>query len=142
MRHIIRRLATAIVGSGLLLSAATMPAAAATTAFAGHWQGTDTGDGSTVDAYITTGPGVNVLYTDDVATRACAEADSSQFSAVATGRIEGADLYATMRAAKCGNRYVGFTGFGLHLLLVDGGNADPSDDMLIDDFGEILYRVS
>jgi len=137
-----RRLATLSTAVVLLLLASTPIALAAPSgAFSGHWEGIDPGDGSNLAVSITGETNVRMVYTDDDATTACADASSSAFTALLIGTVDGSDLQSTFRVAKCGNENLHFTGFGLAWSLDDQGNTNPSDDVLTNEFGEEFTRA-
>ena len=125
----------------LLLLTAPIALAVPSGAFSGHWEATDPGDGSNLDAYISGETNVRIIYTDDNATTACADAAVASFTALLIGTVDGNDLQSGFRVAKCGNENLHFTGFGLFWTLDDQGNGDPSDDVLTNEFGEEFTRA-
>jgi hypothetical protein len=142
MRQRNRRLTWGPIAPALLLSLAMAgTVAASNTPFAGLWQGTDPGDGSRLEAQISGAVGVQIVYTDDDATTACAESATPEFASVLTGRVEGTELFSTMRVAKCGNVNIMLLGLEITWTLLDQGNADPSDDVLVNSFGEEFVRA-
>ena len=137
-----RRLATVSISVVLLLLAsAPIALAVPSSAFSGHWEGTDPGDGSNLAVSISGETNVRLVYTDDDATTACADASSRAFVALLIGTVNGSDLQSTFRVAKCGNENLHFTGFGLSWSLDDQGNTNPSDDVLSNEFGEEFTRA-
>jgi hypothetical protein len=125
---------------GLLLTASAVQAARPTNGFNGHWAGPDPGDGSNLDVYIVGGDQVQMLYTDDEATSACAGRADQAWTAFLTGTVEGNDLNSTIRWAKCGRTPSG-AGFNITWTLNDRGDGDASNDSLTNHFGEIYARV-
>jgi len=137
-----RRIATLSISVVLLLLlTASIALAAPSSAFSGHWEAIDPGDGSNLDAYISGEANVRIVYTDDDATTACADASVAAFTALLTGTVDGDQLQGTFRVAKCGNQNLHFTGFGLFWSLDNQGNSDPSDDVLTNEFGEEFTRA-
>ncbi|MEP6638943.1 MAG: hypothetical protein ABJC39_06285 [Chloroflexota bacterium] len=124
------------------MTAPAVQAGPPTSAFSGHWQAIDPIDGSNLDAYISGGTNAQIVYTDDSGVETCAGSSSKVFTSFLTGAIDGDQLNSTMRVAKCGNVNLHFSGFTITWTLDDHGNADPSDDTLTNDFGEIYSRVS
>ena len=137
-----RRLATLSISVVLLLLAsAPIALAVPSSAFSGNWAGPDPGDGSNLAVSISGETNVRMIYTDDDATTACADASSSAFTALLIGTVDGSDLQSTFRVAKCGNENLHFTGFALSWSLDDQGNTNPFDDVLSNDFGEEFNRA-
>lgn len=138
-----------IVGSlgvlPIILLVLVTPALAArpSTAFTGAWEGIDPGDGSNVAVYIAGESTTQVLYTDDNATQACDGAASPRFVSILVGKVQGSEMYTVMQAAKCGTEpRPFFHGLEIAWGIDDGGNADPSDDVLYNNFGEEYTRSS
>ena len=129
-----------VAALGLLVMAPAVQAAQSSP-FSGHWQGTDPGDRSTLDAFISGGNKVQITYTDDVATQACEGAADQSFTAFLTGTIDGNVLNSTMKWAKCGSAPLNFNGFGISWTLNNHGNSNPADDVLTNSFGETYRRV-
>jgi hypothetical protein len=125
---------------GALVTAPAVSAAPAATAFSGHWQAEDPADGSQLDLFVGLGDRPKVTFLDDEATLACAGLDDQSWESFNTAVIDGSVMVTTMRWAKCGNVPVG-GGFAIEWELDDQGNADPSDDVLTNDFDEEYVRV-
>ena len=129
----------------LLAAAPAVQAAAPTSAFTGHWEAEDPLDGSDLDVFFFGGNGaqMQILYTDAGAPFTCGDPSNQFFTSFLTGRIDGNDLSSTMRWARCGTVHLGdFAGFELTWTLDDQGDADPSNDIVTNDFGEIFTRAS
>jgi len=124
-----------VAALGLLVLAPVVQAAPPSSPFTGHWQGEDPGDGSTLDAYISGGDHVQIVYTDDEATVACEGASDQSFTSFATGTVDGDTLYSTMRWAKCGAAPLNFNGFQIAWTI------NATGDVLTNEFGETYYRV-
>ena len=129
-----------VAALGLLVMAPAVQAAPSNP-FNGHWQGTDPGDKSTLDAFISGGSKVQITYTDDVATSACEGAADQSFTSFLTGTIDGNVVNSTMKWAKCGSAPLNFNGFQISWTLNDHGNANTADDVLTNSFGETFRRV-
>jgi hypothetical protein len=127
----------------LLLTISAALADTAAPQFAGRWVGPDPGDGSNLAVTISPGSrSVAMMYTDDNATNACADATSPSFSAVLTGRIDGSELISVFRSARCGSQPLDFRGFVVVWSLDDNGTADLADDILTNQFGEAYTRAN
>ena len=135
-------LVTVVALLGLLLAVPAVQAAPASSPFSGHWEGTDPIDGSNLDAVISGGNRPQILYTDDQATQACEGSSDQSFMSFLTATIDGDDLNSTMRWANCGTVHLFFTGFTIGWTLDDQGDADPSNDVLTNSFGETYSRAS
>lgn len=123
-----------------LLTTAPAVLAAPPSAFTGHWEAIDPAGGSNLDAYILVGG--NIFLTDDRAETACAGLSNQAFTSFLTSTIfDGNEMDSTMRWARCGtvNRFFG--GFQIAWFLNDLNDADPSNDILTNEFGEIYSRV-
>lgn len=136
-----------IIGSlGVLpiLLLALAPAALAarpSTGFTGSWEATDPGDGSNLGAIIAGAETTQILFTDDNATTACADASTPVFTSLLIGKVDGSEMHTTMEIAKCGTQPLPFLhGLEISWYLDDGGNADPADDVLTNSFGEEYTR--
>ena len=129
---------------GLLVAAPGVQASPPTTAFTGHWEAGDPLDDSNLDVYFFGGSRAHVqmLYTDDGAPFTCGDPSNQFFTSIMTGTIDGSDLNSTMRWAHCGTVNLHFNGFEIAWTLDDKGDADPSNDVLTNSFGEIFSRVS
>jgi hypothetical protein len=126
----------------LFLLAPVALAAPPPSPFAGHWEGTDPGDGSNLDVYISGGSQVQILYTDDNATQACDGAASASFTALLTGTVSGTELLSSMRVAKCGNQTrPSLHGLGIGWRFDAGATGSASDDVLTNSFGETYTRA-
>lgn len=115
----------------------------ATTPFTGRWIGHDPappdGDGSWVHLVVKGGLNPAIEFTDDFGS-VCVNVGSpvTEFTSRLTGRVDGSTLDATFKNARCGSVVLQFLlGASLSLQLDDGGNDDPSDDMLFD--GSVLW---
>ena len=136
-------LLTVVALLGLLVAVPVVQAAKATSPFNGHWVGTDLLDGSNLDAFISGGNHAQILYTDDVATQACEGSSDQSFTSFLTATIDGDDLNSTMRWANCGGTsHLFFNGFTITWTLDDQGDANPSNDVLTNSFGESYARAS
>ena len=126
---------------GLLVAAPVVHAAPPTSGFTGHWEGVDPLDGSNLDAYFFGGSSaqMQIVYTDDGASVTCGGAS---FTSFLTGRIDGSELSSTMRWARCGTVNLQFGGFEITWTLDDQGDADPSNDVVTNSFGETFSRTS
>lgn len=126
---------------GLLVAAPVVQAAPPTSAFTGHWEAVDPIDGSNLDAYFFGGSRaqMQILYTDDGAPVTCGDAS---FTSFLTGTIDGSELSSTMRWARCGTVNLHFGGFEVTWTLDDQGDADPSNDVVTNSFGETYSRAS
>jgi hypothetical protein len=134
-------LLTVVALLGLLVAAPAVQAGPSTSAFTGHWEATDPIDGSNLDAYFFGGSSaqMQILYTDDGAPVTCGDAS---FTSFLTGRIDGSELSSTMRWARCGTVNLHFRGFEITWTLDDQGDADPSNDIVTNSFGETYSRAS
>ncbi len=134
-------LALAMLG---VLATAPAAQAAPSTVFTGQWIATDHGDGSTEHLYVQGGDRPQIVYTDEIATSACAEQASATFTSILVGHVDGDTLNAGFVVAKCGNKTI-FSradGFGVTWEFDAGADAaDPSDDTLVDNFGDTYFRV-
>jgi hypothetical protein len=83
-----------------------------------------------------------MLYTDDGAPFTCGDPSNDFFTGFLTASIDGDALNSTFRWAHCGSVNLHFEGFQLGWTLDDMGTADPSDDVLRNDFDEAFTRVS
>jgi hypothetical protein len=135
-------LVTVLAMLGLVLTAPAVQAAPPTSPFSGHWEATDPLDGSNLDAVIFGGSHPQILYTDDAATGACEDLSEQAFTSLLTGTVAGEDLNSTMRWARCGTVHLFFTGLTISWTIDDQGDADPSNDVLTNSFGETYSRVS
>ena len=134
--------ALALVLLLLLSSASAVLATRPANAFTGTWVGIDPGDGSTVTAVIVGDTTTQVAYSDDNATSACAHASTSAFSGQLIGKVSGDVMIATMTRAKCGTDPLPWLhGLDMEWYLLDGGNEDPADDVLVNSFGEEFTRA-
>jgi hypothetical protein len=126
----------------LLSSASAAFAARPANAFNGTWVGTDPGDGSNVAAVIVGDKTTQITYTDDGATSACADASTSAFTSQLIGRVSGDVMISTMTHAKCGTDPLPWLhGLDIEWFLLDGGNDDPADDVLVNSFAEEFTRA-
>ncbi len=126
----------------LLFASATLAARPAT-AFTGSWAGIDPGDGSNVTLTIVGAKTIQAVLTDDNATTACAGASTPVFTGFLVGKVNGSEMATRITAAMCGTVPLPFvTGAQIDWWLVDGGNADPADDVLYNSFGEEYFRTS
>lgn len=124
----------------LVLAPATL-AVRPSSGFSGSWEATDPGDGSHLELHIAGNKTTQILYTDDNATSACAGASTQEFTALLVGKVQGSEMFTTMPFAKCGTEPLTFLhGLMTHWELDDGGNTDPSDDVLYNSFGEEYTR--
>ena len=130
-------LLTVVAFLGLLVAAPVVQAAPPTSAFTGHWEAVDPLDGSNLDADFFGGNSVQILYTDDGAPVTCGD---QSFTSFLNGKVDGTELNSTMRWARCGTVNVHFSGFEITWSLDDQGDADPSNDVLTNSFGEIFSR--
>lgn len=127
---------------GLLVTAPAVYAQPPTSSFSGHWEAIDPLDGSNLEVSIRGSNTVQMLYTDDGAPFTCGDPSNDFFTGFLTASIDGADLNSTFRWAHCGSVNLHFEGFQLGWTLDDMGTADPSDDVLTNDFDEAFTRVS
>jgi hypothetical protein len=125
----------------LLAIAPTVLAARPSTGFTGSWEAIDPLDGSNLSAEISGAGTTQILYTDDNATNACAGAPTSEFTSLLIGKVDGDVMLTTMATAKCATQPLGFHGLQIEWFLDDGGNDDPSDDVLFNSFGEEYTRA-
>lgn len=128
----------------LLLLAPSVLAAPPANPFNGSWEAIDPGDGSNLDLHVRGGRHhVAFALADDDATAACAGASTSRFVAFGNGRVDGSEMHTTIRLALCGKQVRPFLhGMETSWYLDDGGNADPSDDVLFNTFGEEYWRAN
>jgi hypothetical protein len=140
MKRVSRLLAFASLG--LLVAAPAVHAASQASAFAGSWEATDPADGSNLSVSILAINTAQIWYTDDEANTACSGQASLVFTSFLLGTIEGDEMGSTMLHAKCGSRPVPFRGLTIGWELLDQGDADPSNDLLINEFGETYTRTN
>ena len=134
--------AVALVVVLLVTSASAVLAVRPSNAFTGTWVGIDPGDGSTVTAVIVGDKTTQIVYTDENATSACAEASTSAFTGRLIGKVSGNVMIATMTRAKCGTEPLPWLhGLDIEWFVLDGGNDDPADDVLVNSFGEEFTRA-
>jgi hypothetical protein len=127
----------------LLLLLAPTVLAIPSSPFSGQWEATDPVDGSDLGADITGGARVRIVYTDAVASVACDGAPTLEFTSLLIGKVEGDEIHSTMRIGKCGTVPLAFlTGLEITWWLDDGGNGDPSDDILLNSLGEEFTRAA
>jgi hypothetical protein len=127
---------------GLLVTAPAVYAQPPTSPFSGHWEAIDPLDGSNLEVSIRGSNTVQMLYTDDGAPFTCGDPSNDFFTGFLTASIDGDDLNSTFRWAHCGGVNLHFEGFQLGWSLDDMETADPSDDVLTNDFDEAFSRVS
>ena len=120
----------ALVVSLLLVPA--VQAAPPAAAFAGHWEALDPVDDSALDVYISGGG--QMRYTDAVASQACEGLDDQAWESFLTGKVDGDQLFTTMRWARCGTGPAGPAGFQITWTLESNGH-------LTNDFGEDYTRA-
>lgn len=126
----------------VLMSASAVLAARPSSPFTGTWIGIDPGDGSNVVAIVLGDKTTQTAYTDDNATSACAEASTPAFSGQLVGKVSGDVMITTITHAKCGTTPLPWIhGVDIEWFLLDGGNDDPSDDVLLNSFGEEFTRA-
>ncbi|MEO5986929.1 MAG: hypothetical protein ABIW50_07590 [Candidatus Limnocylindria bacterium] len=129
-----------------ILLLAFVPAALAarpSTGFTGSWEGIDPGDGSNLYVVIAGASTTQMLLIDDDATSACADTSSSVFVSLHVGKVDESEMHTELTVAKCGSvPRPFFRGLEIDWWLNDGGNADPSDDVLYNSFGEEYTRIS
>ena len=125
---------------GALVMAPSVQAAEASL-FSGHWEAIDPLDDSNLEVFIRGSNTVQMIYTDDGAPFTCGDPANQFFTGFLTATIDGDDLNSTFRWAHCGSVNLHFQGFQLMWTLDDMGTADPSDDVLTNEFGEIFTRV-
>ena len=125
----------------LLVLAQAALAAAPSSAFTGHWSGPDPGDGSSLEAVISGAGHVRIVYTDDVASQACADAESQAFSSMLTGTVSGDELQSTMRSAFCGGKHLRFQGLEITWWFNAGPTDSPADDTIENSFFEVFTRA-
>ncbi|MEO6577382.1 MAG: hypothetical protein ABIO99_00575 [Candidatus Limnocylindria bacterium] len=133
-----------VLGVLPILLLALVPSALAarpSTGFTGLWEAIDPGDGSNLYAVIAGASTTQILYTDDNATSACADASTPEFTSLLVGKVDGAEMHSTMTIAKCGTQPLTFV-HGLEIVwyLDDGGNGNLADDVLYNSFGEEFTR--
>ncbi len=129
----------------ILLLVVVTPTLAArpSTGFTGSWEAIDPSDGSNLDAVIFGASTTQILFTDDNATSACADASTPVFTSLLVGKVDGDSMHSRMTIAKCGTQPLGFVrGLEIDWTLDDGGNSDPADDVLTNSFGEEYTRSS
>ena len=144
-RIVMKRVSLLVVALlGLLVAAPAVQAAPPTSAFTGHWEAVDPFDGSNLEAIFFGGSsaGIQILYTDDGAPGTCGDESNQFFTSFLTARIDGNELSSTMRWARCGTVNLHFAGFEITWTLDDQGDADPSNDVVTNSFGEIFSRAS
>lgn len=129
----------AILGS--LVAAPVVQAAPPTTAFTGHWEAIDPLDGSNLDASFFGGDSVQILYTDDGAPFTCGDPSNQFFTSLMIGKVDGSEVSSTIRWARCGTVNLRFNGVEITWTLDDQGDSDPSNDVLINSFGETFSRA-
>jgi hypothetical protein len=139
MRRIIGSLAALPIL--LLVIAPAALAARPSTGLTGSWEAIDPVDGSNLGADISGATTTQIVYTDDDATQACEGASTPSFTSLLIGTVDGDVMLTTMAVAKCGTQPLGFHGLFISWELDDGGNADPSDDVLTNSFGEEFTRT-
>ena len=127
----------------MLAAAPVVQAAPPTNAFTGHWEAVDPFDGSSLDVYFFGGSSseMQILYTDDGAPFTCGDPSNQFLTSFLTARIDGTELSSTMRWARCGTVNLHFGGFEITWTLDDQGDADPSNDVVTNSFGETFTRV-
>ena len=142
MRHLSIAVASAILGLVLLVPAAQ--AEPSPSPFEGSWIGFDPsppdGDGSKLHLEITGGPAARIVFTDEFGTVCLNEgASETFFTSILVGRVQGDDLIATFKIARCGSTIISFLrGLTFGYELDDKGTPDPSDDTLFD--GSVLWE--
>ena len=127
---------------GLLVAAPVVQAARPTTAFTGHWEAVDPLDGSNLDAQFFGSNSAQIMYTDDGAPVTCGDPSNQFFTSFMNGRVDGNEVQSTMRWAHCGTVNLHFNGVEITWSLDDQGDADPSNDLLTNSFGEIFSRAA
>jgi hypothetical protein len=132
-------LLTIVALLGLLMAAPAVQAAPPAGAFAGSWEAIDPADGSTLNAEIF-GSG-QIQWTDDEATEACEGLPDQAWESFLTGKVDGNQLNSTMRWARCGTGPAGPAGFQVTWTLLNGGDDEPENDVLTNDFDEVYTRV-
>lgn len=131
---------TVVALLGLLVAAPAVQAAPPTSAFTGHWEAEDPLDGSALDVYIFGGSPAQIVYTDAGAPVTCGDPSNQFFTSFLTGKIDGNELSSTMHWARCGTVHLSFlTRFEITWYLDDQGDADPSNDVLTNDFPDEVY---
>ena len=139
MSRVLRPIVVAVLA--LLMTAPAVLAGPTTSAFTGHWEATDPLDDSNLDAYIFAGNTAKILFTDDAATGACEDLSDQVFTSFLTGTVDGDELNSTMRWARCGTVHLFLTGLVITWTLDDQDDADPSNDILSNSFGESYSRA-
>jgi hypothetical protein len=127
---------------GLLVAAPVVQAAPPTSAFTGQWEAVDPLDGSNLDAQFFGTNSVRILYTDEGAPVTCADPSNQFFTSLMIGTVDGSDVSSTIRWARCGAVNLHFNGFDITWNLDDQGDADPSNDVLTNSFGETFSRAA
>lgn len=141
MRRIFGSLGLVLVLMLTIVSSAL--AARPASAFASSWEGVDPFDGSNLSLTIVGNTTIQAVLVDDNATGACGGAATSTFVGVLIGKVSGSEMVTRITAAKCGTQPVTFViGAAIDWWLDDGGNADPSDDVLYNSFGEEYTRTT
>ena len=123
---------------GMLVAAPVVQAAPPASAFTGHWEAVDPFDGSNLDATFFGSNSVQILYTDDGAPVTCGD---QSFTSFLNGKVDGSEVSSTMRWARCGTVNLHFNGLEITWNLDDQGDADPSNDVLTNSFGETFSRA-
>jgi hypothetical protein len=134
-------LLTVVAFLGLLVAAPVVQAAPPINAFTGHWEAIDPGDGSNLDAYFFGSKSVQILYTDDGAPITCGDPSNQFFTSLMIGKVDGSEVSSTIRWARCGTVNLHFNGVEITWNLDDQGDADPSNDVLTNSFGETFSRA-
>ncbi len=125
---------------GLLMVAPSVQAAPPTSPFTGHWEAVDPLDGSDLDVYFFGGSPTQILYTDAGAPFTCGDPSNQFFTSFLTGKIDGDTLSSTMHWARCGTVQLTFLArFEINWYLDDQDDADPSNDVLTNDFPDEIY---
>jgi hypothetical protein len=141
----VRRIIGSLGGLVLLLLVVVSSALAArpSSGFTGTWVGTDPGDGSNLTLVVAGDSTTQSTLTDDDATTACQGAATSEFTAHLVGKVDGNVMDTVIENARCGTVPRPFIhGTQIVWFLDDGGNADPSDDVLTNTFGETYTRAA
>ena len=135
-------LLTVVAFLGLVVAAPVVQAARPTSAFTGQWEAVDPLDGSNLDAQFFGSTSVQILYTDDGAPATCGDPSNQFFTSLMIGKVDGSEVSSTIRWARCGTVNLHFNGVEITWNLDDQGDADSSNDVLINSFGEIFSRAS
>jgi hypothetical protein len=125
----------------LLVLAPAALAARPSSGFTGSWVAIDPIDGSNLGADISGDTTTQILYTDDDATSACADASSVEFTSLLIGKVDGDEMTTTMAVAKCGTEPLGFHGLQIDWTFHANGPG-ASDDTLTNSFGEEFFRAA